>query len=184
MSIAVAASVQGFGQQPVVALDVKEKLSLHWHNTVSPLALLGVAAYDGVLQEMNTPREWGQGWNAYGERMASSMGASAIHSTLAFGLDATLHQDPRYFRANKGNWLRPAGHALRGTILTRTDAGGEAFSTWRVGSAYGSAYLSNLWYPKRLDTFELGVGQGSITLGFDLVKNLATEFWPDQIGRA
>jgi hypothetical protein len=179
MLIAAAAPCLGLGQQPVVALDVNEKLSLHWNNTVSPMSLVGVAAYAGLLQEMDSPREWRQGWGAYGERLGSSMGASVIHSGLAFGLDSTLHQDPRYSRADKGKWLRRMAHAIRGTILTRTDAGGETFSTWRVGSAYGSAFLSNLWYPRRLDTFELGVGQGSITLGFDLVKNLATEFWPD-----
>jgi hypothetical protein len=160
-------------------MDVNEKLSLHWNNSASPIAMVGILGYAGVLQELNSPREWKQGWGAYGQRVGSTMGASLIHSGLAFGLDSTLHQDPRYFPAIKGNWLKRTGHAVRGTILTRTDSGGEAFSTWRVGSAYGSAFLSNLWYPKRLDTFKLGAGQGSITLGFDLVKNLATEFWPD-----
>ena len=177
--IVAAIPSAGLAQEPVVAMDATEKLSLHWNNTVSPLALVGVLGYAGLLQEMDSPREWRQGWDAYGKRVGSSLGASVIHSGLAFGLDTALHQDPRYFRAKKGNWLKRAGHAVRGTILTKTDSGSETFSTWRVGSAYGSAFLSNLWYPKRLDTFELGVGQGSITLGFDLVKNLATEFWPD-----
>jgi hypothetical protein len=169
----------GFGQQPAAAFDVSEKLELHWSGLANPLTAVGIAGYAGLLQELDSPREWKQGWGAYGERLASSAGASVIHSGLAFGLDATLHQDPRYFRASRGNWLRRTAHAVRGTILTRTDAGGETFSTWRVGSAYGSAFLSNLWYPKRLDTFETGASQGSIILGFDLVKNLAIEFWPD-----
>ncbi len=160
-------------------MDVNDKLSMHWKATVSPVSALGVLAYAGLLQETNSPREWGQGWDAYGERVGSTFGASLIHNGLAFGLDATLHQDPRYFPAHQGSWVKRVGHAVRGTILTKTDKGTETFSTWRVGSAYGSAFLSNLWYPKRLDTFGLGVGQGSITLGFDLVKNLATEFWPD-----
>ena len=66
-----------------------------------------------------------------------------------------------------------------GTILTRTDSGGETLSTWRLGSAYGAAFLSNQWYPDRLNTVRLGVLQGSMTLGFDLVGNLGAEFWPD-----
>ena len=64
-------------------------------------------------------------------------------------------------------------------MLTRTDAGGETLSTWRIGSDYGSAFLSNMWYPQRLNTARLGFIQGSVTIGFDLAGNLASEFWPD-----
>jgi hypothetical protein len=104
---------------------------------------------------------------------------SGIHSALAFGLDSTLHQDPRYFRSTDTGFWRRAGHALRGTVLTHTDSGGETLSTWRFGSDYGSAMLSNMWYPDRLNTARLGFIQGSVTLGFDLASNLGCEFWPD-----
>src|ERR1019366_6087249 len=50
--------------------------------------------------------------------------------------------------------------ARRATILTRTDRGGETLSIWRFGSDYGSAVLSNLWYPDRLNTARLGFIQG------------------------
>ena len=75
--------------------------------------------------------------------------------------------------------LRKIRVALRGTILTRTDSGGETLSTWRIGSAYGAAFLSNQWYPDRLNTVRLGVIQGSVEMGFDVVGNLGLEFWPD-----
>jgi len=64
-------------------------------------------------------------------------------------------------------------------MLTRTDSGGETVSTWRIGSAYGAAFLSNQWYPDRLNTVKLGMIQGSVTLGFGLISNLGSEFWPD-----
>ena len=128
---------------------------------------------------MDAPREWGQGGGAYGKRFASTVACSAIHGAIAFGLDSTLHQDPRYFRSLSTGFWRRTAHALRGTILTRTDRGGETLSTWRLGSAYGAAYLSNQWYPDRLNTVRLGAEQGSLRLGFDLVSNLGSEFWPD-----
>ena len=117
--------------------------------------------------------------DAYGKRFASTVGCSAIHGALAFGLDSTLHQDPRYFRSRSTGFWRRTAHALRGTILTRTDRGGETLSTWRLGSAYGAAFLSNQWYPDRLNTVRLGVAQGSLQLGFDFASNLSSEFWPD-----
>jgi len=170
--------VAGIAQAPD-ALGVQGKLRFHAESSYGPMAMVGFAAYAAVLQGVNSPEEWGQGGGAYGKRVASTAGWSGIHGALAFGLDATLHQDPRYFRSgNSGFWRRTA-HALRGTILTRTDGGGETLSTWRIGSAYGAAYLSNLWYPDRLNTARLGFLQGSMSLGFGMVGNLGSEFWPD-----
>ncbi len=178
LALSVALPIAGIAQTSE-ALDWKGKLRLHAESTYGPLAIVGFAAYAGVLQGINSPEEWGQGGVAYGKRVASTAAWSGIHSALAFGLDSTLHQDPRYYRSGSTGFWRRTGHALRGTILTRTDAGGETLSTWRIGSAYGSAFLSNMWYPDRLNNARLGFIQGSVGLGFGLAANLGSEFWPD-----
>jgi hypothetical protein len=178
LAVSAAFPVVGFGQT-TEPLDVTGKLEYHAKCAFGPAAILGDAAYAAILQADNAPLEWKQGAAAFGKRVGSMVAWSGIHNALAFGLDSTLHQDPRYFRAGGTGFWRRSGHALRGTILTRTDSGGETFSTWRIGSAYGSAVLSNLWYPDRLNTARLGFIQGSVTLGFDLMGNLGKEFWPD-----
>jgi hypothetical protein len=165
--------------QAVESLDVTEKLSLHVKRTVGPMALVSDAAYAAILQGANAPLEWKQGAEAYGKRVGSMVAWSGIHNAMAFGLDSTLHQDPRYFRSTGTGFWRRSAHALRGIVLTRTDSGGETLSTWRLGSDYGSAFLSNMWYPERLNTVRLGLIQGSVTMGFELAGNLASEFWPD-----
>ena len=165
--------------QPADSLDWKGKLRFHGGDAYGPWSVAESAAYAGILQGIGSPEEWGQGASGYEKRVASTIGRSAIHATLAFGLDATLHQDPRYFRSRSTGFWRRAGHALRGTILTRTDRGGETLSTWRLGSAYGAAFLSNQWYPDRVNTVRLGAIQGSLRLGFDFASNLGAEFWPD-----
>lgn len=178
LALSMSIPVAGIAQT-ADALDWKGKLKFHAESAYGPWALAGIATYAGFLQEINTPKEWGQGGAAYGERLASTAGWSGIHGALAFGLDSTLHQDPRYYRLGGAGFWRRTGHAFRGTILTRTDAGRETLSTWRIGSAYGSAFLSNLWYPDRLNTTRLGLIQGSIALGFGLAGNMGSEFWPD-----
>ncbi len=165
--------------QSFETMDVNDKLDYHIKQSVGPLAIVGDVAYAGILQEIDTPTEWGQGWSPYGRRLASTAACSGIHSALAFGLDSALHEDPRYFRSAAGGFWRRTGHAFRGVILTHTDHGAETFSLWRFGSAYGAAYVSNQWYPGRLNTVALGFAQGSLQLGFDLVRNLASEFGPD-----
>jgi hypothetical protein len=173
-----AVSVAGMAQ-PVDSLDLKSKLHFHAESVVSPWSVAGSAAYAGILQGIGTPEEWGQDAGAYGKRFASTVGCSGIHAVLAFGLDSTLHQDPRYYRSGStGIWPRTR-HALRGTILTRTDNGGETLSTWRLGSAYGAAFISNQWYPDRYHTVSHGFVGGSYRIGFDLAKNVIAEFWPD-----
>jgi hypothetical protein len=178
LAVLVAIPRTAFGQTPE-SLDVIGKLHFHGESTYSPLALATAAAYAGFLQKTDSPREWGQGAAGYGKRFGSTVAGAAIHSALAFGLDSTLKQDPRYFRSGGTGFWRRSGHALRGTILTRTDSGGETLSIWRIGSAYGAAYLSNQWYPDRLNTVRRGFTQGSATLGLGLVSNLGSEFWPD-----
>jgi hypothetical protein len=178
IAIALAIPLAGLAQ-PLTPMDVKDKLNYQIKQSLGPLALVGDAAYAGLLQAADTPAEWGQGGSGYGKRFVSTVACSGIHGALAFGLDSTLHEDPRYFRSTgAGFWSRTA-HAFRETILTHTDRGTETISLWRFGSAYGAAYLSNQWYPDRLNTVGLGFAEGSLQLGFDVAHNLAAEFWPD-----
>jgi hypothetical protein len=178
LALSLALPAAAVAQAPET-LDWQGKLEYHANSAYGPLADLGIAAYAGFLQEINSPPEWGQGGSAYSKRLASTAGWSGIHGVLAFGLDSTLHEDPRYYRSLSTGFWRRSAHALRGTILTRTDAGGETVSVWRIGSAYGAAFISNLWYPDRLDTPREGLSQGSVTLAFGFASNLGLEFWPD-----
>jgi hypothetical protein len=177
-SIVLAIPFAGLAQ-PFVALDVSDKLNYQIKQSIGPLALIGDAVYAGILQQSDTPVDWRQGGDAYGKRFGVTVACSGIHSVLAFGLDSTLHEDPRYFRSGAGGFLRRTGHVFRGTILTHTDRGTETLSIWRLGSAYGAAYLADEWYPDRNQTVRLALSEGSLQLGFDLASNLASEFWPD-----
>ena len=178
IAVSAAIPMAGFGQT-AESLDVTSKLEYHAKCAFGPAAVLGDAAYAAILQADNAPMEWKQGAEAYGKRLGTMVAWSGIRNGLAFGLDSSLHQDPRYYRAGGSGFWRRSGHALRETMLTHTDRGGETLSAWRIGSAYGSAFLSNLWYPDRLNNARLGFIQGSVTLGFDLMGNLGKEFWPD-----
>jgi hypothetical protein len=163
----------------IAPLGWQGKMRFHAESAFGPWSIAGIGAYAGFLQEINSPAKWGQGGGAYAERYASTLAWTGIHGVLAFSLDSTLHEDPRYYRSLSAGFWRRSGHALRGTLLTRTDTGRETVSVWRIGSAYGAAYLSNLWYPASLDTPREGFIDGSVTLGLGLASNLGVEFWPD-----
>lgn len=177
-AVVCALSTAAFADDPDPS-GWQTRLLFHAESAYGPWALAGSAAWAGLLQEVDFPREWGQGAEGYGKRLGSTLAYSGIRNVIGFGLDSALHEDPRYTRGvDKGFWRR-TGHAVRGTILTRTDSGKEEFSMWRFGSAYGATLLSNEWYPDRLSTIKVGMVQGSTQIGFDLLRNLGTEFWPD-----
>jgi len=157
----------------------ESKLRIHAVRAYGPGALVRSAVSAGYLQLKDSPEEWGQGAEGYGKRLGSGLARSGIRNALGFSLDTALHQDPRYYRSeDTGAWQR-VKHALRGTILTRTDSGSETFSTWRFGSAYGAAFLSNQWYPDRFNNTQEALTRGSTQIAFDLLGNITSEFWPD-----
>lgn len=64
--------------QPVEPLSVMRKLNFHARSVGSPMSLTETAAYAGILQGLNSPRERGQGGGAYGKRLASALGGSGF----------------------------------------------------------------------------------------------------------
>jgi hypothetical protein len=160
-------------------LDVEGKAKYHVSSAFGPLSLAETAAYAGILHGLDRPTEWGQGWGAYGKRFGSSLAGTGIRHALGFGLDVILHEDPRYFRARATGFWPRVGHAVVSTFVHRTDSGGNRISLSQIGSAYGSAFLSNQWYPDRLNTVGQGFIDGSGTLGGVAALNVVAEFWPE-----
>jgi hypothetical protein len=157
----------------------QSKLAFHASTAYSPSSLAATAAYTGFLQGIDFPREWGQGTASYGKRLGSELAYTGVRNTMSLALDTTLHEDPRYYRSTATGFWHRMGHAFRGTVLTHTDAGGETFAWWRWGSAYGATYLSNQWYPDRVNTVKLDLTEGTTQMGFDFLANVGSEFWPD-----
>jgi hypothetical protein len=155
------------------------KLNFHASAAYSPWSLVGTAAYTGFLQGIDFPREWGQGASGYGKRLGSELAYVGVRHSMGFALDTLLHEDPRYHRSTDTGFFPRMKHAFRGTILTRTDAGGETLAWWRLGSAYGATYISNQWYPDRVNTVKLDLTEGTTQIGFDFLANVGAEFWPD-----
>jgi hypothetical protein len=165
--------------QQADATSWQSKLSFHASTAYGPWSLVGTAAYSGLLQGIDFPKEWGQGMSGYGKRLGSELAYSGVRNTMAFALDTTLHEDPHYYRSTDTGFWRRMKHAFRGTVLTRTDSGGETLSWWRLGSAYGATYLSNQWYPDRVNTVKYDLTEGTTQIGFDFLANVGSEFWPD-----
>jgi hypothetical protein len=153
------------------------------------LATAGVFDYfafpfNGVLaaldQANNSPKSWGQGWGAYGQRYGASFADNSIGTYMTTAIfPSLLHEDPRYFQMAKGPFGRRALHAASRLFVVRTDSGGTRFnSSELLGNATAAAF-SNVYHAPEDRT----AGRNIETLGFlfmwDGVSNELKEFWPD-----
>jgi hypothetical protein len=160
------------------ALTPGEKSRLMLKGTFGMYGLLNRMALAGYSQWENHPEEWGQGWDAYGKRLASRMGRMAIRNTMRLGLDVALKTDPRYDRCDCSG-IRRVAHAARRVVIARSDYGGETFATARVVSGMAAPWVAYEWYPDRLNTTERKLRSGAGYLAWRVVNNVVAEFWPD-----
>jgi hypothetical protein len=98
-------------------------------------------ALAAIAQAKNDPKEWGQGWGAYGKRYGANFADNSIGTYMTVAIfPSLLHEDPRYYQMAKGSFARRAYHGINRLFVTRTDSGGERFNiSESLGNAVAAA---------------------------------------------
>jgi hypothetical protein len=175
--------VQQPGQLPTDStntepLTLKEKYRIALNRSVDPIEFVRIAFAAGFDQARNYPEEWGQGWDAFGVRMASGFGQQLVREQIEFGVWAIDHEDPRHRRSGlHGVWPRTK-YAVVHTFIARRDDGSEIPAYSRFIGDYGAGFVSREWYPTRFHNFQQGIDAGTVSLGLDVGMNVAREFIP------
>lgn len=164
-------------------LTSREAFDAYLLSTVGPVPILGEAAGAGIGQWMNSPKEWGQGWGAFGKRFGSNMGYNAVRQTITYGLGAALHEDSRYFGSHaQGFWPRTK-HALVTTFAARHPDGSQRFAVSSVAGVVGAATLSSLWGPPSWKGAGNIAENAGISFASTAAFNVVREFLPDILHR-
>ncbi len=183
LSPVLFAQVQQPGQLPTAATDtepltLKEKYRIAVNRTIDPVEFVRIAFGAAIDQARNYPEEWGQGWDAFGVRMASGFGQQLVREQIQFGVWAIDHEDPRHRRSGlHGVWPR-AKYAVVHTFVARRDDGGNMPAYSRFIGDYGAGFVSREWYPTRFHHVQQGLDAGTVSLGLDVGMNVAREFIP------
>jgi hypothetical protein len=153
------------------------------------LATAGVFDYfsfpfNGVLaaidQANNSPKSWGQGWGAYGQRYGASFADNSIGTYMTTAIfPSLLHEDPRYYTMAKGSFTRRTAHAFGRLFVTRTDSGGQRFNYSELFGNAAAAAFSNVYHAPEDRTVGRNVETLGLLLMWDGVSNELKEFWPD-----
>ena len=148
-----------------------------------PESILRSAAGAGVSQLDDTPKEWKQGSEAYGERFGSEFAEHIIRKTMESGAATLLHEDNRYFRCTDTGFGRRLKHAVFSTFEARNDAGQEHFAYSRLGSAVGASFISRIWQPPSENKAGDAADNFGLTIAVDIGWNVFREFSPKRLGR-
>jgi hypothetical protein len=138
------------------------------------------ATLAGVAQANNSPKSWGQGWGAYGQRFSASFADNSIGTYMTTAIfPSMLHEDPRYYQMGRGSFSRRAYHAINRLFVTRTDSGESRFNySESVGNAVAAGF-SNVYHAPEDRTAARNATTFGFLIMYDGLSNELKEFWPD-----
>ncbi len=166
---------------PWVKITPKERFDLYASYTFSPYAVACAGLGGAISQGINSPKEWGQGWGAFGKRTASSWGSTFVGNTLTYGFSAAFRDDNRYERSHKDGFGGRLGSVLISPYVAHNDSGGTRFSTSSFLGGAGQASIQLLWSPPSWQGWNnVGVNY-LIWYGETAGLNLVREFYPSLV---
>ena len=138
------------------------------------------AILSGIAQAKNDPKEWGQGWDAYGKRYGTSFADNSIGTYMTTAIfPSLLREDPRYYQLGKGRFAHRAYRAINRLFITRTDSGETRFNfSESLGNASAAA-ISNIYHVPEDRTASRNAATFAFLILYDGLDNELKEFWPD-----
>ena len=154
----------------------KASFNYYVKSMFGPMAFGKTVLSAGYSTWRNSPEEWGDHWEGFGKRVASSLGKSVIKHTIIYGLDETLTLDSRYYRSEKKDVGSKIKNALISPVTARNSSGKRVFGTPRIVGTYASSIIAaETWFPGRYN-YKDGLKNGTVSLGMNAAFNLVKEF--------
>jgi hypothetical protein len=155
------------------------KFKLFMNQSISPpyIFVAGVsAAYD---QARDTPKGYGQGWDAYGGRFGQKIARASSNSFFSSFLFASmLHQDPRFFPQNRPTLWGSVKYSTVRVFVTRTDSGESTFNTSGVVGTVAAEGLANVYLPASEQTAAQNCERIGIDFAWRVAANMFENYWP------
>jgi hypothetical protein len=165
-----------------VPMTNRERWEHYAYSLVQPQAVLFPAFQAGLNQARNTPHEWGQGAQGYGQRFGSVYGQHLIGATVGNAIAFGLHEDNRYFKSRRTGTGR-LSYAITSVLLARHDDGSRSISFSAIGGGAAGAFISRAWQPQSTNS----AGDAAVSFGYAIAEragiNVVREFSPRRLER-
>jgi hypothetical protein len=164
-----------YDREPV-PLTTKLKFRLAYKADSDAVTVAGVAFMAAIYQAGDIP-DYGQGWDAYGKRVAAGYADTTTDIFIGGAiLPWLLHQDPRYFYQGTGTKKSRAVHAVFSPFVCRGDNGKPQPNYSSLMGDLSSGAISNLYYPESNRGAGLVFQGFAVTTGVRMVNGLIQEF--------
>jgi hypothetical protein len=163
--------------EPWSPITPKQRFEYYVANTYSPMAAFGAASGAAISQWMNSPKEWGQGWESYGKRVLSSYGGTVAGNTINYGTSALFHEDNRFYQSQRTGSKSRILYVIASPFIARNRQGEMMFSKSAFLGGVGSASIPLLWSPRSWQGWD-SVGINFLTwYAPQAGQNLGREFY-------
>ena len=164
-------------------ISPREKLTIAARDSFDPYAFPIAGVFAGIAYSEDRDASWGRGTDRYGKLYFAALADQTMSNLMAeAAFPILLHQDPRYFRLGRGGLLHRVGYAASRMFVTRSDSGEPEFNYSEFAGNAAMAAAGNLYYPRDDRAFGNVASRFGTQIAFDLVANVAQEFWPDVKG--
>ena len=168
--------------QDYVATTRTERLAEYIRHIAGPQAILYAGALAAVDQATDRPREWGQGSEGYGRRIAAIYGRDVVVATLQDGSALALDEDNRYFRSGEAGFARRLEYSLTSPFLARRSDGSRTLSYSALGGVAGGSLIQQIWQPPSTEHPGNAARTFSLTFAFRAGLDVVREFAPRKLG--
>jgi hypothetical protein len=133
-----------------------------------------------VNQGQDSDPGFGQGASGYGKRYGAAFGDATIGSFMTGAIfPSILKQDPRYYQLARGGFRHRLVYSITRIVITRGDSGRNQFNGSELTGNFIAAGISNAYHPASDRSFKNTLSGWGNDTGWDMMANLASEFWPD-----
>jgi hypothetical protein len=164
---------------PFHSITSAQKFHIAFEDSFDWPVIPTAAAFAGLYQIENQNPSFGQGLKGYAQRFATAYGDQTIGNFMTEAIMPTLtHEDPRYFRRGEGSFPSRAWYSVTRIIVSKNDAGRDAFNISEWGGNAAAVAISNAYYPDTRTASD-NVERLLIACGTDAFSDFLKEFWPD-----
>jgi hypothetical protein len=133
-----------------------------------------------VNQGQNSDPGDGQGAAGYGKRYGAAFADSTIGSFMTGAVfPSVFKQDPRYYQLAHGGFSRRLAYSVIRIVITRSDSGHNQLNSSELVGNFVAAGISNAYHPAPDRSFKNTLIVWGNNTGWDMMANIAAEFWPD-----
>jgi hypothetical protein len=160
-------------------LTTGKKFRLFVNQSISPPYILAAGISAAYEQARNSPKAYGQGWDAYASRFGVDVARATSNSFFSsFVLATVLHEDPRFFPQYRPSLWGSVKYSAQRVFITRTDAGFDRFNSSGVFGTAAAEGLANVYLPASEQTAARNCERVGTDLAWKFGGNMFKNYWP------